>query len=193
MEPEHRTPGVVALEADGELRGRRALGDALHGHHCAGFIPPGHVALEGHLVRTHERSGEDERKEHAVVELGDLLEVAVGAHVVDLLGELDELEGPVQLVVHVDLEASLQHRHPEGEALARLQWVLWAVALPVLRDLLLLPSLARLEHAADDLALAEIGLDLQEHRFALVLRVHIVREVQRNSVRNSRGVISKKY
>jgi len=188
MEAEHSPPGVVALETDGELRGRRPLGDALHGHHGPGFISSGHVALEGHLIRTHEGSRENERKEHAVMELGDLLEIPVGPHIVDLLGELDELKGSVQLIIYVDLEASLKYCHPEGEALPRLQWILRAIALPVLRDLLLLPSLTRLEHAANDLALAEVGLDLQEHRFALILCVHIVREVQGNSVRKSIGL-----
>lgn len=52
-----------------------------------------------------------------MMELRDLFKVSVGAHVIDLLRELDELKGSVELIVHIDLEAALQHRDAKCKAL----------------------------------------------------------------------------
>lgn len=50
MELEHHSPRIVALEAYGELRRGRPLGNALHGHNGAGFVAPWHITLEGNSI-----------------------------------------------------------------------------------------------------------------------------------------------
>lgn len=50
MELEHHSPRIVALEAYGELRRRRPLGNALHGHNGTRFVASWHITLEGNSI-----------------------------------------------------------------------------------------------------------------------------------------------
>lgn len=175
VELEYHSPRIIALEAYGELRAGRPLRNALHGHHGACLVASWHIALEGNAIGAQQAARKHQRKEHAMMELRDLFEVPVGTHVIDLLGKLHELKGSVELIVYIDLEAALQHGNTKGEALPWYQWILRTIAFPILRYLLLLPALARLEHATYYLSLSKVRLNLQEDRFAFSLLSHIVR------------------
>lgn len=175
VELEHHSPRIIALEAYGELRAGRPLRNALHGHHGACLVASWHIALEGNAIGAQQAARKHQRKEHAMMELRDLFEVPVGTHVIDLLGKLHELKGSVELIVYIDLEAALQHGNTKGEALPWYQRILRTIAFPILRYLLLLPALARLEHATYDLSLSKVRLNLQKDRFAFTLLSHIVR------------------
>lgn len=117
MELEHHSARIVALKAYGELRGGRPLGNALHGHHSACLIASWHITLEGNTIRAEQTAWKDQWEEHAMMELRDLLKVSVGAHVIDLLGELNELKGSIELIIHIDLKATLQYRDAKGKTL----------------------------------------------------------------------------
>lgn len=119
MKLEHHATRIVALETNGELRCGRTLGNALHGHNGARLVAPGHIALKGHTIDAHQAAREHQGEQHAMMELGDLLEIPIGTHIVDLLGKFDELERTIQLVIHIDLETALQYCYAKGEALTR--------------------------------------------------------------------------
>lgn len=160
VELKHHSSRVVALKAYGELRGGRTFRNALHGHNSACLIAPRNITLEGNAIGAQQAAWKHQWKQHAMMELRDLFKVSVDTHVINLLRKLHKLKRSVELIIHIYLEATLQHGDSKGEALSWYKGILRTIAFPILRYLFLLPALARLEHAAYYLSLSKVCLNL---------------------------------